>query len=107
MMKQKVAAVVLLLLLGASVYGFFRTGRSVHVPARNAKIAPVGPADGPIVDQTPLLTAQRLAKVPTTAEEKPFAAAALRLADHQMDLTYAAAERQAEDHPPTPSAAEK
>src|SRR5260370_9733532 len=100
MMKQKVAAVVLLLLLGASVYGFFRTGRSVHVPARNAKIAPVGPADGPIVDQTPLLTAQRLAKMPTTAEEKPFADEALRLAHHGMVLTHAPADREAADHPP-------
>src|SRR5260370_241862 len=107
MMKQKVAAVVLLLLLGASVYGFFRTGRSVHVPARNTKIAPVGPPDGPIVDQTPLVTAQRLAKMPTTAEERPFAEEALRLADHEMDLTYAAAEREAEEHPPSLSAEAK
>src|SRR5260370_4820681 len=97
---QKIAATVLVALLGASVYGFFRTGRSVHVPARNTKTAPIGPADGPIVDQTPLLTAQRLAKMPTTAEEKPFAEEALRLADHDMDLTYAAAEREAEEHPP-------
>src|SRR5258708_33203485 len=97
MMKQKVAAVVLLLLLGASVYGFFRTGRSLHVPARNIKIAPVGPADGPIVEQTPLLTAQRLAKMPTTAEVKPFAEQALRLADHAVDPAYAAAERAAAD----------
>src|SRR5258708_9601845 len=101
MMKQKVAAVVLLLLLGASVYGFFRTGRSVHVPARNTKIAPVGAADGPIVDQTPLLTAQRLAKMPPTAEEMPFSEEALRPADHRMALTYAAAEREAEEHPPS------
>ena len=104
---QKIAAIVLVALLGASVYGFFLTGRSVHVPARNTKIAPVGAADGPIVDQTPLLTAQRLAKMPTTAEEKPFAEEALRLADHEMDLTYAAAEREAEDHPTTLSAEAK
>jgi len=104
---QKIAAIVLVALLSASVYGFFLTGRSVHVPARNTKIAPVGAADGPIVDQTPLWTAQRLAKMPTTAEEKPFAEEALRLADHEMDLTYAAAEREAEDHPPTLSAEAK
>src|SRR5713226_1912327 len=107
MMKQKVAAVVLLLLLGASVYGFFRTGRSVHVPARNTKIAPFGPADGPIVDQTPLLTAQRLAKMPTSAEEKPFAEEALRLGDHEMDLAFAAAVRDAEENPPVLSAQAK
>lgn len=97
MMKQKIAAVVLVLLLGASLYGFFRTGRPMSGPAKNSKIVT---AEGPIVDQTPLLTAQRLAKMPTTTEEKPLAEEALRLADHDMDLTYAAAEREAEEHPP-------
>ncbi len=100
MMKQKVAAIALLILLGATVYGFFRTGQPANTPAKNTKIASAGSADGPTVDQTPLLTAQRLAKMPTTAEEKPFAEEALRLADKDMDLTYAAAEREAEEHPP-------
>ena len=105
--KQKVTAITLLLLLGAAVYGFYRTGRQSSVPAKSAKVASAGPAQGPIVDQTPLLTAQRLAKMPTSAEEKPFAEEALRLADHEMDLTYAAAERDAEDHPPSLSAEAK
>ncbi len=105
--KQRVTAIVLLLLLGAAVYGFYRTGRPSNVPVKSAKIASAGAAQGPIVDQTPLLTAQRLAKMPTSAEEKPFAEEALRLADHEMDLTYAAAERDAEDHPPTLSAEAK
>jgi small-conductance mechanosensitive channel len=106
-MKQKVAAIVLLVLLGAAVFEYFRTGRPENAPARNAKTVFVEGAQGPIVDQTPLLTAQRLAKMPTSAEEKPFAEEALRLADHDMDLTYAAAEREAEDHPPTLSAEAK
>ena len=38
--------------------------------------------------------------MPTTAEELPFAQEALRIADHEMDLTYAAAEREIEEHPP-------
>ncbi len=37
--------------------------------------------------------------MPNSAEEEPFAKEALRLADHQMDLAYAAAEREAEEHP--------
>src|SRR5258708_29327970 len=45
--------------------------------------------------------------MPTTAEEKPFAEEALRLADHEMDLAYAAAEREAEEHPPPLSAEAK
>jgi small-conductance mechanosensitive channel len=100
-MKQKVAAIVLLVLLGAAVFEYFRTGRPEGAPAKIAKpLAAEGP-QGPIVDQTSLLSAQRLAKMPTSAEEKPFAEEALRLADHDMDLRYAAAEREAEDHPPT------
>ena len=106
-MKQKVAAIALLLLLGAAVYGFYRTGRPSSVPTKSAKIASNEAAQGPIVDQTPLLTAQRLAKMPTTAEEKLFAEEALRLADKDMDLTYAAAEREAEEHPPALSAEAK
>jgi small-conductance mechanosensitive channel len=104
---QRVAAIVLLLLLAAAVYGFLRTGRPANGPAKNAKIASAAAAEGPIVDQTPLLTAQQLAKMPTTAEERPFAEEALRLADHAMDLTYAAAEREAENHPPKLSAGAK
>jgi len=106
-MKQRVAAIVLLALLGAAGYGFFRTGRPASAPAKNAKTISVEGSQGPIVDQTTLLTAQRLAKLPTSAEEKPFAEEALRLADHDMDLTYAAAEREAEDHPPVLSAEAK
>jgi small-conductance mechanosensitive channel len=37
--------------------------------------------------------------MPTTAEELPFAQEALRIADHEMDLAYAAAERELEEHP--------
>ena len=59
------------------------------------------------MDQTPLLTAQRLAQMPTSAEEQPFAEKALQLADHEMDLAYAAAEREAEEHPPAMSAEAK
>ena len=106
-MKQKVAAIVLLVLLGAAVFEYFRTGRPESAPAKNAKPLSAEGPQGPIVDQTSLLSAQRLAKMPTSAEEKPFAEEALRLADHDMDLRYAAAEREAEDHPPTLSAEAK
>ena len=106
-MKQKVAAIVLLVLLGAAVFEYFRTGRPASAPTKNAKRLSVGGAPGPIVDQTSLLSGQRLAKMPTSAEEKPFAEEALRLADKDMDLRYAAAEREAEEHPPAMSAEAK
>jgi small-conductance mechanosensitive channel len=59
------------------------------------------------VDQTPIITAQKLAKMSTTEEELPFVKEALRLADHDMDLAYAAAKRELEDHPAPLSAEAK
>src|SRR6266849_5035088 len=99
---QKIAAIVLVLLLGAVAYGLFRTGQPEKAPATNTKGASGAPE--PIVDQTPLLTAQRLVQMPTSAEEKPFAEEALRLGDHEMDLAFAAAVRDAEENPPVLSA---
>src|SRR5258708_11932296 len=97
---QKIAALLLVALLGGVAYGLFRTGQPADAPAMNAKTANGGPAQAAIVDQTPLLTAQRLVQMPTSAEEKPFAEEALRLADHEMDLAFAAAARDAAQNPP-------
>src|ERR1700740_1203245 len=90
-MKQKVAATALLVLLGAVLYGFFRTGQPVSAPAKSAKTSSGGPAQAPTVDQTPLQTAQRLAQMPTSKEEQPFAEEALRRGAQEMDLAFAAA----------------
>ncbi len=105
--KRKFAAIALLALLGAVVYGLFRTGPPASAPTINTEAAYGGAAQGPIVDQTPLLTAQRLAQMPTSAEELPFAQEALRLGDHDMDLAFAAAVRAAQEHPPVLSAEAK
>src|ERR1700675_1766166 len=105
--KRKIAAIVLLALLGAVAYGLYRTGQPANAPAVNSKAAYGAAAQGPIVDATPLLTAQRLAQMPTTAEELPFAEEALRLGDHDMDLAFAAAVRDAQEHPPVLNAEAK
>jgi small-conductance mechanosensitive channel len=105
--KRKIAAIVLLALLGVVAYGLFRTGQPASAPAMKAMAAYGAAAQGPIVDQTPLLTAQRLAQMPTSAEELPFAEEALRLGDHDMDLAFAAAVRDAQEHPPVLSAEAK
>jgi small-conductance mechanosensitive channel len=105
--KRKIAAIVLLALLGAGAYGLFRTGQPASAPTINTEAGYGGAAQGPIVDQTPLLTAQRLAQMPTTAEELPFAQEALRLGDHDMDLAFAASVRDAQEHPPVLSAEAK
>src|SRR6267143_422360 len=105
--KREIAAIVLLALLGAVAYGLFRTGQPASARTMNTQVAYSGAAQGPIVDQTLLLTAQRLAQMPTTAEELPFAQEALRLGDHDMDLAFAAAVRDAQEHPPVLSAEAK
>ncbi len=104
---QKIFAVVLVLLLVGSILGLLRTGQPAGTPAAGSAANGSATAQAPLVDQSPLLTAQRLAKMPNSPEEEPFAKEALRLADHQMDLAYAAAEREAEDHPPALSAQAK
>src|SRR5216683_2021415 len=104
---QKIAALLLVALLGAVAYGLFRTGAPAKAPVANTKTANGGPSQASLVDQTPLLTAQRLAQMATSAEEKPFAEEALRLGDHEMDLAFAAAVRDAEVNPPVLSAQAK
>jgi len=102
---QKIFAVTIVLLLGATVYGLMRTAQPSD--ARRSAASASGTAAAPSVDQTPILTAQRLAKMPTTQDETPFAQDALEKADKEMDLAYAAAERQMEENPPPLSAEAK
>jgi len=102
--KERVVAIVLALLLGGSIYALVRT-RDAHNPEVSKSSATAERA--PLVDQTPLLTAQQFAKMPTSAEEQPLAEEALRLGDQEMDLAFAAAVRDAQMHPPVLSAEAK
>ena len=95
--RKRIGAITLLLLLVAAIYGLIRTAEAPSV-LRTASNVP-GAAQASAVDQTPILTALKLAHMPTAAEELPFAQEALRIADHEMDLAYAAAERELEEHP--------
>src|SRR5437016_13002027 len=104
---KKFIAIILVLLLGVTVYGLYRTGQLANAPVTPDNTKYGGAAPAPIVDQTPLLTAQRLAKMALSAEELPFAQEALRLGDQEMDLAFAAAVREAEEHPPVLSAEAK
>jgi small-conductance mechanosensitive channel len=104
--RQKIAAVALVLLLAAAAYGLFRTNTGVTSSGifdtdLNAVAQPG------FVDQTPLTTAQRLALLATGEDEAPLAQEALRLADHEVDLAFAAALRSAAEHPPALTAEAK
>jgi small-conductance mechanosensitive channel len=98
--ERKIFSIVLVALLAATIYGLVRTGSQTSSPSANGTAQEQTAA----VDQTPLLTAQALAKIPTTASELPFAQEALRLADQEMDLAFAAAVLYATEHPPVLSA---
>jgi small-conductance mechanosensitive channel len=104
---QKIAAPVLVLLLGGTIYGLLRTEPPAATLTTNQKGNHAAMAQAPLVDQSPLETAQRLTKMATSAEELPFAQEALRLGDKEMDLAFAAAVRDATEHPPALSAEAK
>ncbi len=97
--SQKILGAIIVLLLAVSVYGYWisrepeaaREERS----ARKSKDATVA-----LVDLSPLKTAQQLAKLADTPEERPLAQDALHRADEEVDLTFDSALREALLHPP-------
>lgn len=67
---------------------------AVVVNPRHEKVS-----EPPLVDQRPLRTARGLAGVATTPAERDLAQEASRLADHEVDLAFASALREATQHP--------
>jgi small-conductance mechanosensitive channel len=94
---QKTATAALLLLLAAAGYGLWVT-REPQAPAQ----APPSVANSrmPVIDEGPLRTAQRLARLKNTAEEAPLAQAAVQAADHELDLAFMGALHGIQAHPP-------
>src|SRR5258705_8907970 len=105
--KQRSAALILVILLGATVYALIRTSASISNSIAPTTTAVSNPTEPELVDQRPLQTAQQFAKMTTSSEEKPFAEQALELADKEMDLAFAAAVLDAQEHPPVLSAEAK
>jgi small-conductance mechanosensitive channel len=105
--KQKLAATILVLLIGGTIYGLLRTGQPATTTTANGKGSHATVTQAPLVDKSPLETARRLAQMPTTPEELPFAKEALRIGDQEMDLAFAGALRDATEHPPVLSAEAK
>ena len=107
---HKIAGVVLALLLIAAAYGIFRTAPmapAVPTLAASAGNAKNPPPQSQVVDQTPLKIAQQLAPLATLPGEKELAAEAIRLTDHEVDIAFTAALRDAALHPPALSAEAK
>ena len=98
--SQKIVATVLMVLLGAAIYGIVLLGRRPTVSTKVKAAA----ASTALVDQTPLKTAQELAGTADTADEQVLSKEAIRLVDHELDLEFESARRNAEAHPPVLSA---
>jgi small-conductance mechanosensitive channel len=105
--KHKLATLTVLVLLVATGYGLFRTRGQPDNSAISGSSNDGGKRAGPVLDQSTFWTARWLAQLPTTAEERQVAEDALHLADKEMDLTFAAAVREVEQHPPALSAEAK
>ncbi|HMA25932.1 MAG TPA: hypothetical protein VKP00_18090, partial [Gemmatimonadaceae bacterium] len=90
--KYNSAIVLLAGSLLAVTYAIYRTDpQDAPAPTRSARRSPSDRSI--IVDQSSLITAERLVRMPTTPDERSFAEDALRLADQEMDLAFAQAVR--------------
>jgi small-conductance mechanosensitive channel len=100
-----ITGITLLVLLALAIAGLVLT-RDLGQPSGNAEgarkpqdgrvaTANVGTASQTLVDQSPLQTARRLAALAATPEEKNLSHQALKLADHELDLAFYGAERNA------------
>jgi len=69
-------------------------------PTLHARKAQVAITSTDLVDQGTYSTAQRLEQIAVTPEEQTYAQSALRVADHELDLAFTEALRDAEAHPP-------
>ena len=92
-LSKNAAPVILALLLAACVFVWFTT-RDAPKPVV-AKKQPAA-SEQPLIDTRGLQTALRLSPLAATTDEQAQAREAWRLADHELDLTFAAALRDAE-----------
>ena len=99
--RQWLVTFGLLLLIGLAVAGLVWTRGSQTAFAPRLKTRAQTPQ--PMVDQTALQTARKIAPLASTPEEHQLAQDVLRLADHEVDLAFANALRQAAGAPQEPA----
>lgn len=96
--RQWLAAIGLAILVLATVIAALFTRNAGVQEAASSQ-----PHRQPIVDERPLQTAQSVAKLSSSWDEQRFASQALRVTDHEVDLAFADALRDATNHPPQPT----
>jgi small-conductance mechanosensitive channel len=90
-----VAAVLVVCLVGS----FMTQNAMEHLPFLSGRAGSGSGVQNSLVDQRPWQTAQALAALAVSAEEKSMAREAERLADHEVDQAFAQALRQASAEP--------
>ena len=96
--SQKLMLAALLLLVGAAVAGLLLTAGTAE-NGRQAGRAGKGSDEANLLDQHLLATADGLANIATTHEERSLARNAMRLADRDVDLAFSDALRNASQQP--------
>jgi small-conductance mechanosensitive channel len=94
---EKILMSALALLLIAGSVAWYKTAPPT-VKIRKKGDAAITATD--LVDQSTYATAQRLAQLAETPDEQAYVQSALRVADHELDLAFKAALRDADAHPP-------
>src|SRR4029077_5007514 len=88
--------------LVATFYGIWATYQPAppELSKQESSARPAATDATAIIDERTLRREQRLSSLASTPEELPFAQNATQLADHELDVAFAAALRQIEAHPP-------
>lgn len=94
---EKALGMALVAALVAILIAWWRTSPP---PAPRTRNTPQALSASDYVDQITLDTARRLAQLAAGPDQQTFAEAAVRLADHELALAFAAALRDLEAHPP-------
>ena len=103
-MRRTIIFLVLSLATAALVgIVLIRYGDKVSTRKSAAKVTATD--ESRLVDEQPLTTAQRLAALAQTQEEKELAQEAVRVADHEVSLTFTSTLRDLTLHPPALTAA--
>ena len=96
-LAEKIVGAVLVLLLILAGFAWWKTAPpTLH--ARKSQVAAITSTD--LVDQSTYSTAQSLMQLALSPEEQALGQSALRIADHELDLAFTEALRDAEAHPP-------
>ena len=96
-LAERIFVVALGLLLILAAVAWWKTAPPT-LRARKTQVAAITATD--LVDQGTYSTAERLAQIAVTPEEQSYGQSAVRVADHELDLAFTEALRDAEAHPP-------